>query len=565
MTHSPATEWSVAFMGHLISRGVTDFVVSPGARSQALALAALAWERVEGSGVSVHVVVDERSAAFRALGLGLESGRPAVCISTSGSAPAHYYPAILEALHSGVPLIALSADRPIELHGVGANQTTRQEGLFGDQVPSWSIPAPEATDSDEPGTGATEIAEGAVTAAYGGTPVHVNVSFREPLSGSIDQATLALPATVEPPDMATDTVAMELEPEPGTVVVAGHGAGPRAAALAVELGAPLIAEVVSGSRFGPHLVHSYREVLANKDLVASIGRVITLGRPTLSRQVSALLATTDYQHIVVRGAEYESANPSRQATMVDRLSVKRPATKEEAAQWVKPWVMAGRGHYESALADIEPHAPNIAALTSDDPATRSAFATEEMTVLRREITRKALALALWEATWPHDRLVLGASRMVREADQIVPGKNIPVVSNRGLSGIDGTIATARGVAWAAARSGAVGTTRVLLGDLAFVHDVGSLMREPERDDPTRVHIIVANDGGGSIFDQLEVSDTASAEDRDRVLFTPQSVDFGALASAYGWAYRRVTSMGDLSDALSAHEPHLIIDVTLPRS
>jgi 2-succinyl-5-enolpyruvyl-6-hydroxy-3-cyclohexene-1-carboxylate synthase len=184
-----------------------------------------------------------------------------------------------------------------------------------------------------------------------------------------------------------------------------------------------------------------------------------------------------------------------------------------------------------------------------------------MKVLRQSVARESLALAVWEATWPHDRLVFGASRMVRVADSIVPGKNVPVFSNRGLSGIDGTVSTARGISKA---SSATGVTRVLLGDLALLHDVGSLLVEPGIDDSSRVHLIVANDGGGTIFDELEVSQVASQEDRDRVLLTPHEVSLEALAGAYGWAYRRVNHLGDLAEALSASDARLIVDVAIAR-
>lgn len=562
MTASPATDWSVAFLGQLVAKGISHVVVSPGARSQALALAALAWERASQGALTVHVVIDERSAAFRALGLALESRRPAVCIATSGSAPAHYFPAVLEALHAGVPLIVVAADRPGELHGVGANQTTNQHELFGSRVPSWSVPAPEGSDAEDAQRIATEVA----ATAYRGGPAYVSVSFREPLSAAIQEGSLVMPEIVasERAESTDDTAVarvLSLEPEPGTVVIAGHGAGARAEALALELGAPLIAEVVSGARCGPHLVPAYRQVLRDGSLAGGVQRIVTVGRPTLSRELSSLLSRTEITQIVVQGRELAAANPSRVAQVVDEVVVTRPATPEESALWVKPWVMAGRRHQEAQLAEITPPAPDIEALTSNDPATRSAFARQEMNVLRQPVGRESLALAVWEATWPHDRLVFGASRMVRVADSIVPGKNIPVFANRGLSGIDGTISTARGIAQAAS---ATGVTRVLLGDLALLHDVGSLMVEPGVVDSSRVHVIVANDGGGTIFDELEVSQVASQADRDRVLLTPHEVSLEALAGAYGWTYRRVNHLGDLAEALSASDARLIVDVAIAR-
>lgn len=560
MTLSPATSWSVAFLRELIAGGLEHVVVSPGSRSQALALAAVAWEAVPESPLQVSVAIDERSAGFLALGLALASGKPVACVSTSGSAPAHYHPAVLEALHEGVPLIILSADRPAELQGVGANQTTDQRGLFGPRVPCLSVDAPGPGDE----AFAPEVAQAALKAALRPGPVQVNVSFREPLSHAVSLGASDLPevSAVERKDGTSEV--LELEPAEGTLVIAGLGAGARAEALAVLLGAPLIAEVHSGSRFGPHLVARYRQILADPEMQGLIRRVVCVGRPTLSREAWALLSRSDIEQIVVRSGEVEPATPSGVARVVDQVMVEKPATKEQASAWARPWVQRGRALQDEALAAVNPEAADLDALTSNDPATRSRFAKAEMEILRQPVDRASLALAVWEATWPHDRLVLGASRMVRELDQIAPGKNIPVFANRGLSGIDGTVATARGIAHAAARSGAQGITRVLLGDLAFLHDVGSLLVEPGEADVGRVHLVVANDGGGTIFDLLEKPEGISAEDIDRVLYTPHKVGIEHLAAAYGWDYLRVENRGDLAEAMSRSEARLIIEVALAR-
>ena len=557
MSYSPATLWSRAFLGELYSWGVRDVVLSPGARSQALALAALEWERATEGELRVHVVIDERSAAFRAQGIAAESGVPAVCVSTSGSAPGHYLPAVMEAHHAGIPLIVASADRPEELRGVGANQTTTQEGLFGIFAPTISVPTPDEASL----AGIADVARDVMRIALGdGRPVHVNVGFREPLSGTVsEELVIPKPQKLEE-SSASDTVT--LDPEPNTLVIAGHGAGPGAEASAVEIGAPLIAEAVSGSRFGPHLVLDYRNMVSGD--AAHITRVITWGRPTLSREVWSLLSDASRQHYVVRGSAAEVPNPSGSAMIVDEVAVSRPATREETALWVKPWVMAGRERHAEVVEQILPQAPDLESLSASDPASRSAFAKQEMAVLRRPVTREALALALWEATWPHDRLVLGASRMVRVVDQVVGPKNITVHSNRGLSGIDGTVSFSRGVAEAAAHAGVTGVTRVLLGDLALLHDPGSLMREPGVPEAGRVQLFVANDGGGTIFDSLEVKESAPSADFDRALYTPHEVDLSALAAAYGWSYRAVSTMAELTEALASSESYLVVDISLPR-
>jgi 2-succinyl-5-enolpyruvyl-6-hydroxy-3-cyclohexene-1-carboxylate synthase len=560
MTNSVATDWSVAFLGQLIAQGLGHCVVSPGSRSQALALAALEWQRTPGVDFRVHVVIDERSAAFFALGLALESHKPALCLSTSGSAPAHYHPAVLEALHQGVGVILVTADRPESLRGVGANQTTNQQGIYGPEVPSWHVEAVDEASVLSASDKAVELWGVAST----GTPVHVNVALSEPLSGLLPQDGLALPSVQHWSTLATPPVTLDVEVEPGTLVIAGHRVGPRAEAFAHDVGAPLIAEVSSGARFGPHLVLAYRDVLRTTDLVGSIRRVITFGRPTLSREITALLSQKDVKHIVVKGFEKEASNLSRTAQIVDTVAVKNPAGAEHNAVWVKPWVMAGRAIHHSQVAAVMPDAPDLEALVSEDHTSRSRFATKEMEVVRRPVTRESLALEVWEASWPHDRLVLGASRMIRVVDALVGGKNIPVYSHRGLSGIDGTIGTARGVALASKDSSPGGATRVLLGDLAALHDVGSLLLDTGLPESARLHVIVANDGGGTIFDDLEVRATAPAEDFDRVLYTPHNVDFEALAKAYGWDYQQVVTMGDLTEALSSPAHHLIIDVKLSR-
>jgi 2-succinyl-5-enolpyruvyl-6-hydroxy-3-cyclohexene-1-carboxylate synthase len=176
-----------------------------------------------------------------------------------------------------------------------------------------------------------------------------------------------------------------------------------------------------------------------------------------------------------------------------------------------------------------------------------------------------LAEAVWKASWPHDRLVLGASRLIRELDRVAPGKRIPVHANRGLAGIDGTIATATGIALAAqSDESRPGITRVLLGDLALLHDASSLLFGAGEPRP-RLQVIVGNDGGGTIFDGLEVAATADPALVDRVLLTPQVADLAALASAYGWEYRRVETRGELEPALTPTAGQVLIEVPLPRS
>ncbi len=547
---APASGYATALLAGLVRRGVTDVVVSPGSRSQALALAAARFE--QAGLLTLHVRIDERSAGFLALGLAVETGVPAVVVATSGTAVANLHPAVLEAAHSGVPLLVVSADRPEELRGVGANQTTRQAGIFGDVAPrSWDVPAPVGDPAEED---AADALAGELLDGIRG-PRHLNLAFREPLSSPV-----RLPE-VEPGEWRPIAVAqgdaLVLSPAPGTIVVAGAGAGEEAERVARELGAPLLAEVSSGARFGPHLVAAYRELLGAAGFGDRVERVIVFGHPTLSREVPAIVERRGVETIVVRSPGLDDYNPGhRVARFADRIEV--DAAGEADPSWARRWVHASRSLLEADGAE------GSVASIGTDYAERAAFAREQLQRMRAPVTRRSLALAVWNATWPHDRLVLGASRLIRELDRVAPGKRIPVHANRGLAGIDGTVATATGIALAAQRDETrPGVTRVLLGDLALLHDVGSLLGGEGEAWP-RIQLVVGNDHGGTIFDGLEVARSADPALADRVLLTPQHVDLAALAAAYGWEHRLVTESGDLDGALTPSASRTLVEVALAR-
>ena len=553
---SPASASAAALLEGLVAHGVADVVLSPGSRSQALALAAAVFARAGTLRVTVRI--DERVAGFTALGLAVQTGRPVAIVCTSGTAVANLHPAVLEAHHSGVPLIVLTADRPAELRGIGSNQTTVQPGIFGELVRAdWDVAAPTGAPGER--EDARTLAALAVRASAEG-PVHLNLAYREPLSGSIlvPDSIDAAPASEDAPAASRQT--LDLVPDDATVVIAGHGAGPAAEQLAVDLGAPLIAEVSSGARFGRHLVVAYRDVLRGPHGEA-VGRAIVLGHPTLSREVPALLERADVEAIVVRTPGVEAYNPGRRARVVDEVRVLGAPDRAAVRRWVGGWVSMSRAVLESQ-EPADP-APDLSLAVSSERGVRAAFASAELAVLRAPVDRRMLVRAVWAATWPHDRLVLAASRLIRVADAIVPGKAIPVHANRGLAGIDGTVSTATGMALGAAdaqTTATPGTTRVLLGDLALLHDAGALLAPlPEG---LRLHVIVGNDGGGTIFDDLEVAATAPADDFEQVMRTPHAVDLAALAAAGGWAYRRVSTRAELDDALTAPESLLLVEVPL---
>jgi 2-succinyl-5-enolpyruvyl-6-hydroxy-3-cyclohexene-1-carboxylate synthase len=594
---SPATDAAAALLGALVDLGIRHIVLSPGSRSQALALVAAELE-ARGA-VRLHVRIDERVAGFTALGLGRETGMPAVVICTSGTAAANLLPAALEAHHAGVPLLLLTADRPPELRGVGANQTTRQLGMF---TPSTrleaDLPVPDATDPDGDGEQSLmlrQVASDAVEAALGaGTrapgPVHLNLPFREPLGGDlpawlgVPTAELTVTVEVDPDAAPVDEISedeasgalyqggggigeadLPTEPDelphvlprgPRTVVIAGADAGPDAETLAHLGGWPLIAEIVSGARFGRNLIHGYRTLLADPHLGGRVERAIVLGHPTLSRESTALLSDPEVEVLAVRGPG-EPLNLNGATIALDAVAVDGGEADRE---WLGAWLQASR----AASVDLSPPAPDADGLASAVPAERLGAIQAEMAAIRAPLDRAALVDAVWRATWPHDRLMFGSSRLVRVADTVLGGKKVPVHSNRGLAGIDGTIATATGIALASQTDERPGVTRVLLGDLAVLHDVGALLLPPTEEEP-RIQVIVGNDGGGTIFDGLEVRAVASPEAMDRVLYTPHTTRLEHLALAYGWEYTRVTTRAALDQALTAPVGgRQLIEVPLPR-
>lgn len=639
---SPASEFAVALLAELERLGVRDVVVAPGSRSQALALAAAEFERA--GRLRLHVRIDERSAGFLALGLGVESGHPAAVVATSGTAVANLHPAVLEAHHAGVPLLVLAADRPAELRGIRSNQTTMQPGIFAGAVRlERDVSAPEGAPGET--ETAVELARLAVAAAEGrdGTgepvphpgpgPVLLNLQLREPLSA----VTELPPAPGEPvPPVSPDArgavpggQAGALARGPRTVVVAGAGAGAAAEALARAGGWPLIAEITSGARFGPNLVPAYREVLAEPGLGDAVERLIVFGHPTLSRELPALVQREGVETVVVAPSGVEWFNPGHRARRFERaVHVEPGAPAEGERAWLGRWLQTGRA-LAAASAPAEPDAVRTGVDETGhvtDFAAQRAFLDAQLGRMREPVGRRLLAESVWAASWPHDRLVLGASRLIRDADRVVPGRRIHAHANRGLSGIDGTVATALGIAIASQQPAAAGepadvpaeaasapasaasdgfdpsagdeladmlaraaeveqqlaeakagraaqeararaessVTRVLLGDLTLLHDVGSLLLGAGETRP-RILVIVGNDGGGTIFDSLEVAASAPAEAFDRVQYTPQSVDLEALARAYGWRYRRAAVRSELEAALgeAVTEP-TILEVPLSR-
>ncbi|QEO14130.1 2-succinyl-5-enolpyruvyl-6-hydroxy-3-cyclohexene-1-carboxylic-acid synthase [Agromyces intestinalis] len=626
--YSPASRYAAALLAEFVRAGVTDIVVAPGSRSQALALAAADLE-AEGR-VRLHVRIDERGAGFLALGLALESGRPALVVTTSGTAAANLHPAVLEAHHAGVPLIALTADRPDEVRRTRSNQTTVQPGIFGEAVRlDRDVGAPTGG-ADEP-EAAAALARRVLAAAHGTDdrgvpiahpgpgPVHLNLQLREPLSGAAHdagdvsaqadpdaQAAASGRTAASPGDPyagpnarshsgpnggpnagahsggasdGAEPIGNPIEPGPLTLVVAGAGAGEGAEAFAREGGWPLLAEVSSGARFGPNLVIAARELLHEPGFGDRVERVVVFGHPTLTREVPALIGRDGVEAIVVAPSGIEWFNPGHRVRRFERAvhAASHEPTAEDRS-WLRRWVHASRALID-ALDEPEP-ADSLESGVDEtghvtDFAAQRAYLKAQLDRMHAPVTRRMLVEAVWSATWPHDRLLFGASRLIRDADRTVPGRRIRVYANRGLSGIDGTVATAFGIAVASQQPApgeepdapppaAAGVTRAVIGDLTLLHDVGSLLLAPGEARP-RLQLIVGNDGGGTIFDALEVAASAAPDRFDRVQYTPQSVDLAVLAAAYGWEYRRAATRSELAEALgTAVTGPSVLEVPLER-
>jgi 2-succinyl-5-enolpyruvyl-6-hydroxy-3-cyclohexene-1-carboxylate synthase len=511
----------------LVREGVRDVVVAPGSRSAPLAYA-LAEAEARGE-VRLHVRIDERAAGFTALGLSLASLQPVPVVTTSGTAVGELLPAVMEANHAAVQLVVISADRPEELRGTGANQTTVQPGLFGSHV-RYAVDVPAGQDPAGALGRGLRAARGTPGAAG---PVHLNLAFRDPLfpapgdggapAGRPGPAAAGPAAAGPEPAPAAPVPATLPAPAAGTyrtVVVAGHGAGGYAEAFARAHGLPLLAEPSSNARFGPNAVGPYRLLL---DTVgAGIERAVVFGRPTLSRPVAALLARPQVQTALfmpVPAAWFESGRRrERIITGPEELSA---FAGRGPAGWLQSWLRADRA---------------------------AAQALDAVLAGGQELTGFETAAAVWQHT--HGRLVLGSSNTIRDVDlagRPQPEAQCIVHANRGLAGIDGTTATATGIALGSGRR-----TRALVGDLTFLHDAGGLLLGDGEAEPD-LQLVVLNDAGGGIFSLLEHGEVGSRPRYtaavERLFGTPHQVGIAQLAAAYGLGYRLVEERAQLEPVL----------------
>jgi 2-succinyl-5-enolpyruvyl-6-hydroxy-3-cyclohexene-1-carboxylate synthase len=542
------TALASALVEELARGGLRHAVVSPGSRSTPLAVAL--WRQAE---IEVSVIVDERSAAFLALGAALATQVPVALLCTSGTAAANYHPAICEADESGVPLVVLTADRPPELRGIGAGQTIDQVKLYGSAV-RWFCEVGTHEADDDGLLHYRSVACRALAAARGEPrpgPVHLNLPLREPLA----------PAPVEGAVTATDPLALEgregrpltavtsIDLEPSAflldevaghigdaisgVIVAGRQLDPELreplAHLARASRFPILAEPTSQLRCGPHdrshVIGSYDLLLRDEHFARSVvpELVLRFGEMPTSKPLRTWLAESGADQIVVD--PYGGWNePSNRAAALLRAD-----PTELAAGW------ATRLEGEER--------PEPARWLGAEAAARAALAEA---LGERDLSEPGLHAALGRAHRNGDLVYTASSMPIRDQEAfLAPGEaDVTFLCNRGANGIDGLVSSGIGAAQASDRP-----TTIVTGDLGLLHDLGGLAALRDLSTPVRI-VVIDNDGGG-IFGFLPQAKALGGEEFEALLGTPRGVDASKAAALFGLPHRRLEELTELPDALAA--------------
>lgn len=531
----PSVDTARAILKSLDALGVTHVLYCPGSRSAPFAYA---LEAGAFSG-DARAILDERSAGFMAVGLARAGALPAIVV-TSGTAVAELAPAVLESSHARLPLVLLTADRPGELRGVGASQATDQSRLFGGHVRSQVDLEPQEASPSLVGrlTRSVAAACGAPSGAPG--PVQINVAFRDPLTPArpASDSEAVAPFVPRPTRvLRTRATAERWEDVVGDaragLIVAGEGASPHASAWSRAALFPLLAEPPSGAWAHGEVV-PFEQSLVSSPLGREVDTVVVTGRPTLSRPIHALLARPDVRVVLVDACA--------------------------------PWVDLS-GNASVVVADLTP-ARRLIEVAQADWASRVRDAARVAgdrieSLLAAGSGRTMIDLARAVASSTSGPLVLGASNPVRAFDLGVSSLEGRVIhSNRGQAGIDGTIATAVGIALGSGYAGEASAhprrrVTAVMGDLTACHDASSLAVAASSG--ANLDIVVADDQGGGIFATLEHGRAATGEAYDRWFGVAQAVDYEALAAAYGIAFARAETPSELAQLLVTAEagPRLV--------
>jgi 2-succinyl-5-enolpyruvyl-6-hydroxy-3-cyclohexene-1-carboxylate synthase len=543
------TALASAFVEELTRCGVRHAVLSPGSRSTPLAVAL--WRQPE---IDVTVIVDERSAAFFALGAAQVTRVPVAMLCTSGTAAANFHPAICEADESGVPLIALTADRPPELRGIGAGQTIDQLKLYGSSV-RWFCEVGTHEADDAGMLHYRSVACRAFAAARGEPrpgPVHLNLPWREPLApiqeeGAVTATdplalegrgerplTAVTPIDLEPSEFLLDEVAKHIAEARSGVIVAGRQLDPELreplAHLAAVAGMPILAEPTSQLRCGPHdrshVVSAYDRLLRDERFRESTAPdlVLRFGEMPTSKPLRAWLAASGADQIVVDpwGGWNE---PTRRAAALLRAD-----PTELAAGWA------------ARLDGSEHDAPAIW-LDAERTAQES---IEAELASSDELTEPGLQRALGAAYRDGDIVYTASSMPIRDQETYLPtgSADVHFLCNRGANGIDGLVSSGIGAAHASGRP-----TTIVTGDLGLLHDLGGLASL--RDVSIPVRIVVIDNNGGGIFHRLPQADAMSKDEFEALLGTPRGVDVAKAAALFDIPHTRIESLDQLQGALES--------------
>ena len=504
-----------------VQSGVTDAVVCPGSRSTPLALAL-------ASRLRLHVRLDERSAAFFALGLSKGSGAPTVVCTTSGTAAAELHAAVVEAHQACVPLIVCTADRPPELHQVGASQTIDQIGLFTTST-RWAcapgVPDPHQQDSWRP-LAARALAE-ARWGPLGPGPVHLNLAFREPLIGQAGP----LPSRRGPALRGPQSVITALDhPLRGRgLIVAGAGATrepKRALALGQRLGWPVLADPRSGCRV-PGTIAAADAIVRHQRPHAET--VVMLGAPWLSKALNEYVSTAaaDGARIVAVDPWWQWTDPAHVVSEFHHVDSDDwiDAALESATMGDQGWLSMWQAYEDAAQAAIE----HALGKELSEP------------LVARMVTRHAATVA--------GTLMVSASMPMRDLEWFAPTLPVPpeVKANGGANGIDGVVSTALGIAASGRR------TFALLGDLAFLHDVSGLVNLPD----LPCTFVVLDNGGGGIFSFLPQAGSLEPERFELLFGTPPTSDVSEVARGFGLEVYEATTVAELDSALNEPAPAVV--------
>ena len=491
---NPSTLLARVIVRQIVEAGITDVVISPGSRNAPLSIA-FHQASVKGL-IKLHVRIDERTAAFFALGIAKASGRPVPIVCTSGTAVANYHPAVLEASHTNLPLLVLTADRPASLRKTGANQTTEQARIFGKAVRYFADVSGSVYPMELP-----------LNSLQSG-PVHLNIQFEEPLIGDKSDNWLNDLTITAPKIFDRKTPGTFYTKSTRGVLVIGHDRGGLSVDAVREfadaLGWPVIAE--DPLTFEKAISHA-SVFLTSRAIADDLApdTVVVIGRTTLSRSINALIKMARKEIVIdPRMATVDSDRMANQKFLqLPKVEV-QPADSEYVEKWQK-------------------YSQRAAKMVGDISQWSEALIARE------------IGAAIPAGT----SLFISSSRPIRDLEGFASARTgVETFANRGLAGIDGNISTALGIA--SQRTATV----AVLGDLGFLHDLTGLIHNED----INLKILVINNDGGGIFSTLSQRGVAGFEE---VFGTPHGKDLAAIASAIGVPAKTISTQAELKSELAA--------------